>query len=59
MACVEQFQFCNLALPAGDQFGPLAGFDDATSSVANLFSIKPEQINFSGTADNPTASRYL
>ncbi|KAK3688995.1 hypothetical protein B0T22DRAFT_427069 [Podospora appendiculata] len=62
LGCVEQFQFCNAALPPESRCGPLASLRDASAGAAPLFgNLTPETFrnNVNDTSDNMEATRYL
>ncbi|KAK3317247.1 hypothetical protein B0T19DRAFT_488545 [Cercophora scortea] len=62
LGCVEQFQFCNAALPPESRCGPLASLRDASAGAAPLFgNLTPESFrnNVNDTSDNMEATRYL
>lgn len=59
MACLQQYQFCNPALPEGSRCGPLAGILDAQLQAAPLFGVTEEQIYNNEVPDTPAGSRYV
>lgn len=67
MACLQQYQFCNPALPEDSRCGPLAGSFDAQGLAAHLFDITYDQILYmtydelveSGILETPAAARYF
>lgn len=58
MACLQQYQFCNPALPEGSRCGPLAGLLDAQAQAAHLFGMTYDQITNNEIPDTPAGSRY-
>lgn len=44
LGCVEQFQYCNLALPNGSRCGPLGSFNDAIVGAAPFFNFTTQEM---------------
>lgn len=59
MACLQQYQFCNPALPEESRCGPLAGLLDAQVQAAHLFDMTEDQISNNEIPDTPAGSRFV
>lgn len=67
MACLQQYQICNPALPGNSRCGPLASWLDAQNQAAHLFNITYDQManaTYESIARNeipqsPAAARYV
>ncbi|KAH8879807.1 hypothetical protein GQ53DRAFT_833851 [Thozetella sp. PMI_491] len=59
MGCVEQYQYCNAALPEGEQCGPLAGYLDAIAGAGPKFNLTRAEALSNHTATNKLGSRFL
>lgn len=59
LGCVQQFQFCNPALPRGKQCGPLGSWRDATLGAATLFDLTAEELMSNSTGSGRSSSQFL
>jgi hypothetical protein len=60
MGCVEQYQFCNAALPEESRCGPLTGFYDAAMDAGPLFGLTRDQVvGYKTIVPERAGSQYL